>query len=176
LLEYKDGELLYYPTNSEPYQIIVLWPAKSIQELYDENDYYNQDNFESFLRSDQLSDTISNPVKIISSVLPIYFKHSRSKISFIFQKDQKEWGAFYKFSKRTKINNNPPYFNKDSISVQVIYDRVKEGISKKEGIIQLDVQVGIQSYIYNSFSFDVSTLKAGVNRTVVLSYPFPKAQ
>jgi hypothetical protein len=168
LLEYKDGELLYYPTNSEPYQIIVHWPTKSIQELYDENDYHNQDNFESFLRSDQLSDTISNSGKTISSVLPIYFKHSRSKISFILQ----TWN-YNKFSKGTKINTNPPYFNKDSTSVQIVYDRVKEGISSTEGVIQFDVQIGDQSYIYYSFSFDVSTLQVGVDRTVRLIHPFP---
>ncbi|KAA6344661.1 hypothetical protein EZS27_007717 [termite gut metagenome] len=170
LLEYEDGELLYYPIDNEPYQLIVLWPAKSIQELYGEHDYHNQNNFESFLRSDQLSDTINNSVRMISSVFPVYFKHSRSKISFILHGlNWKSW----KFPDETKINNKPPYFNWDSTFIQIIYDHVKEGISKKDGIIQFDVQVSDQSYIYSFFHFDVSTLKAGVDRTVLLTYPYP---
>jgi hypothetical protein len=165
LLEYKDGKFLYYPIDNEPYQIIILWPVKNIQELYDENDYHNQDNFESFLRSDLLSDTI-NTVEVISSVsvLPIYFKHLRSKISVILSDDE---GKSYKFPQETKINDNPSYMNQDSISAQIIYDRVKEGVSIKSSVIQFDIQ-GINC----SFYFDVSTLQAGINRTVQLTHPF----
>ncbi|KAA6351724.1 hypothetical protein EZS27_000849 [termite gut metagenome] len=171
LLEYEDGKLLYYPANDESYQIIFLWPAKRIQEQYDEEDYYNQGNFESFLRSDQLSDTINNSVGMISTVFPIYFKHLRSMISF----NLPGW-EHNKFPKETKIDEYSPHFNTDSTSVQIIYDRVKEGISKQHGVIQFYVQVGIQSFTFSSFFFDVSTLKAGINRTVQLIYPFPEAQ
>jgi hypothetical protein len=167
LLEYKHGALLYYPANDEPYQIIVHWPTKSIQELYDENDYQNQDNFESFLRSDQLSDTI-NTVRMISSALPIYFKHLRSKISFILP----DWEN-NKFPEGAKINSYSPHYNKDSTSVQIIYDKVKEGVSRKNGVIQFDVRVDVQNFIHSSFFFDVYTLQVGVDRTVRLIHPFP---
>jgi hypothetical protein len=163
LLEYEEGTPLYYPTNSKSYQIIVLWPTKRIQELYGETDYQGQGNFESYLRSDQLSDTINNPERMISLALPIYFKHLRSKISAILLDDK---GKSCKFPKETKTNNISPYFNKDSTSVQFIYDRVKEGISKKDEAIQFNVQ-GINCF----FFFDISNLQAGINQTVKLIYP-----
>jgi hypothetical protein len=162
LLEYAEGELLYYPANDESYQIIILWPAKGIQERYGEDDYYNQGNFESFLRSDQLSDTIINPVRMISLAFPVYFKHLRSKISFILLNDK---GKSFEFSKETTINAYPSSFNTDSTSVQIIYDSVKEK-ERTQGVIR--------TYIHNvncTFDFDVSILKAGVHRTVQLTYP-----
>ncbi|KAA6324441.1 hypothetical protein EZS27_026235 [termite gut metagenome] len=169
LLEYEEGTPLYYPTNSKPYQIIVLWPVKSIQELYGETDYQGQGNFESYLRSDQLSDTINSPERTISSSLPIYFKHLRSKIAFILP--EPDWKD-NKFPKDTKVNTISPYFNKDSTSVQVIYDRVKEGISPKNGVIQFYVQINDVQGINCLFSFDVSNVKAGTNQTVKLIYPY----
>ncbi|KAA6337341.1 hypothetical protein EZS27_014569 [termite gut metagenome] len=163
-LEYADRIPLYYPEDNSPYQLIISWPDETLLE--EVNDYQNQDNKESFFRSDLLSDTINNAVAV--DYLPVFFKHLRSKITFILSE---QWET-YTINELT-VNGRKSFHDITNPNVgkntyQMIYDLWVEEENSKGLIVAINKEG--DKRIEHPFLFDVSDLKVGENRKIFIPF------
>ncbi|KAA6330580.1 hypothetical protein EZS27_020727 [termite gut metagenome] len=179
-LEYADGTLLYYPEDKSPYQLIISWPDEETRTQLGEDDYRHQEDENSFIRCDMLSDTINNAVRV--EYLPIYFKHSRSKLTLIpMLSASVEWGTTDVAFTNLTVNDYKSFHNTANPDVdvyQLIYDPSIEAettnINNNKAVVWL-ATTNRNTEIKYLFRFDASNLKAGENRKiniVVISF-FP---
>jgi hypothetical protein len=175
-LEYADGTPLYYPEDKSPYQLIILWPDEDTRMQLGKADYQHQEDKNSFIRCDMLSDTINNAVGV--GYLPIYLKHLKSKLTFIFIPSG--WGADGSTVTNLTVNGYKPFYvvtmNPVVITYQLIYDFSMEAettnISNNKGALRLTTTK--DAAIEYHFRFDASSLKAGESREikVVIQSPY----
>ncbi|KAA6319061.1 hypothetical protein EZS27_031000 [termite gut metagenome] len=119
-LEYAKGTPLYYPTDNLSYQLIISWPDEETYTQSGEADYRNQDDENSFIRCDRLSDTVNNAVEV--EYLPIYFKHLKGKLTLIPMLSG--WDTTDTMARLT-VNDYKPFHhtaNAGAESYQLIYD------------------------------------------------------
>ncbi|KAA6347296.1 hypothetical protein EZS27_005213 [termite gut metagenome] len=170
-LEYADGTPLYYPENNSPYQLIVSWPDEETYTQLGEADYRHQEDENSFIRCDRLSDTVNNAVRV--EYLPIYFKHLKSKLTLILISGGDTTDAVVT---NLTVNGYEPFYNTANPDVDVyqrIYDPLIE--AKTTNINNNKVAVWLttnrNTKIEYQFGFDASDLKAGENRKIKILMP-----
>ncbi|KAA6339817.1 hypothetical protein EZS27_012278 [termite gut metagenome] len=172
-LEYVDGAPLYYPEdNSPPYQLIISWPDAETRTQLGEADYRHQEDENSFIRCDMLSDTVNNAVKV--EYLPIYFKHLKSKLTLIPALSGED-ATDVAFTNLT-VNGYKPFHNTANSNVVNIYQLIyNPSIEAETTISNNKVAVRLatnkDTEIEYHFRFDASNLKAGENREIKILIP-----
>ncbi|KAA6342601.1 hypothetical protein EZS27_009671 [termite gut metagenome] len=173
-LEYADGTPLYYPEDNSPYQLIISWPDEETYTQLGKADYRHQEDENSFIRCDMLSDTVNNAVGV--EYLPIYFKHSKSKLTLIPMLSEEN--ATDDVVTNLTVNGYKPFHNTTNPDVdayQLIYDSSIE--TETTNINNNKVAVWLTTHrnakIEYHFRFDASNLKAGENRKILIPFPFP---
>jgi hypothetical protein len=173
-LKYADGTPLYYPEDGSSYQLIISWPDEETRTQLGEADYRHQEDENSFIRCDMLSDTVNNAVGV--EHLPIYFKHLRSKLTLI--PALSGGGTTDAVVTNLTVNGYKPFHNTANLDVdtyQLIYDPSIEAettISNNKVAMWL-ATTNRDTEIEYHFRFDTSNLKAGENREIKILIPFP---
>ncbi|KAA6307992.1 hypothetical protein EZS27_040334, partial [termite gut metagenome] len=168
-LEYLDTPL-YYPEDNSPYQLIISWPDEDTYKQFGEADYRHQEDENSFIRCDMLSDTVNNAVGV--EYLPIYFKHLKSKLTLVLL----GWNTTNAVTNLT-VNGYKPFHNTanpDVDAYQLIYDPSIEAkttnISNNKVVVWLATNRDTE--IEYHFRFDASNLKAEENRKIFIPFPY----
>ncbi|KAA6327476.1 hypothetical protein EZS27_023540 [termite gut metagenome] len=170
-LEYADGTLLYYPENNSPYQLIILWPDEETRTQLGEDDYRHQEDKSSFIRCDMLSDTVNNAVTV--EYLPIYFKHSKSKLTLIPVLSGLD--TIDAVVTNLTVNGYKPFHNTatpDVDTYQLIYDlSIEAETTISNNKVAVWLVINRDTEIEYHFKFDASNLKAGENRKINIVIP-----
>jgi hypothetical protein len=171
-LEYADGTPLYYPEDNSPYQLIISWPDEETHAQLGEADYRHQEDKNSFIRCDMLSDTVNNAVEV--EYLPIYFKHLKSKLTLIPMPSGRD--ATDAVVTSLKVNGYKPFHNTASPDVAGIYQLIynpsieaETTISNNKVAVRLAINKDTEIEYY--FRFDASNFKAGENQEINILIP-----
>jgi hypothetical protein len=166
-LEYADGFPLYYPENNSPCQLILSWPDEETYTQWGETDYRHQEDEASFIRCDRLGDTINNAVEV--ECLPIYFKHVRSKLTFIPVLSR--GNTTDAVVAHLTVNGYKSFYNTANPE-ESVYHRIYDPSMEAETTDINNNKVSVwlvtnkDTKIEFRFEFDASDLKAGENRKI----------
>jgi hypothetical protein len=147
----------------------VSWPDEETYTQWGKVNYRHQEDKNSFLRCDRLSDTVNNAMGV--EHLPIYFKHSKSKLTFMLI--LQGWDPVSAVVTNLTVNGYQSFHNTANPE-ESVYHRIYDPYMEAEttDINNNKVSVWLDTKIEFRFEFDASDLKAGENRKIKISGQF----